>query len=482
VRPGASAGVLGPGAERLWPGGRVWRVRLPGRGAALARLARRPGVAAVEPDRARTVVGSPDPLGVDQPFLGLIHWTPPPSGGRRPLVAVLDTGVDATVPDLGGRVVTGAARSFVPGSSPLEDQSGHGTHVAGIIAAAAENGLGGAGVADARLLVVKIADREGRATTASLVRGIHYALSRKARVINLSLSGVGSSPLEQEAIDDAARAGALVVAAAGNSGRSGGPREYPGAYRHVLAVAATADDGQPIPTSTRGPQVAISAPGRRILSTAPGRGGPPRYVSRTGTSMASAIVSGVAARLLARNPRLEASQLRDMLLGSATDLGPRGWDRATGWGIVSLAGALAAPVPPPDRPEPDDDPADVAAEQPVSDAVGPAAAIVQGSVEHWADPGDDVRVVLDQGETLDATLEGDPTADMDLVLWKPGAPAFVPGPAYLRQWLAAAEISPRSFERMVYKAPQAGVYTLEVQASSGRGRYRLTLRRQPPVA
>src|SRR5262249_54448950 len=228
-RPGGRGGGRGRGPGARGRGARVGGGRGRGGGGPLPRLARRPGVAAVEPDRARTVVGSPDPLGVDQPFLGLIHWTPPPSGGRRPLVAVLDTGVDATVPDLGGRVVTGGARSFVPGSSPLEDQSGHGTHVAGIIAAAAENGLGGAGGADARLLVVKIADREGRATTASLVRGIHYALSRKARVINLSLSGVGSSPLEQQAVDDAARAGALVVAAAGNSGRSGGPREYPGA-------------------------------------------------------------------------------------------------------------------------------------------------------------------------------------------------------------------------------------------------------------
>jgi subtilisin family serine protease len=439
-------------------------------------------VAAVEPDRVRTIVGTPDPLAVDQPFLRLTHWTPPAPGGRRPLVAVLDTGIDVTVPDLGGRVITGAARSFVPGSSPLQDQSGHGTHVAGIIAAAAENGLGVAGVADARLLVVKIADREGRATTASLVRGIHYALSRRARVINLSLSGLGSSPLEQQAVDDAARAGALVVAAAGNSGRSGSPREYPGAYRHVLAVAATDDDQKAIPTSTRGPQVAISAPGKRILSTAPGRGGPPRYVSRTGTSMASAIVTGVAARLLARNPRLDGSQLREMLLGSAMDLGPRGDDRATGWGLVSLAGALEAPVPPRDRPEPDDDPADVAAAPPLLDVAGPPVASIEGSVEHWADPSDDVRVVLQAGETLDATLQGDPATDMDLVLWRPGAPSFVPGPAYVRQWLAAAEISPRSFERMVYTANQPGAYTLEVQAASGRGRYRLTLRRQTPAA
>ena len=266
----------------------------------------------------------PDPLASAQRHLSQIGWTPPPVRGRRPLVAVLDTGVDAGAPDLAGAIAPGG-RSFLPGRRDAGvDPDGHGTHVAGIIAALSGNGIGGSGVAAARILPVVIADGGGNTTTTSLVRGVRYAAARGARVINISFGGRGSSRAEQDAIDSAVRQGALVVAAAGNSGAAGGA-EYPGAYRHVLAVAALGRSGRPIAISARGPQVALAAPGQDLLSTAPraaaGPGGA-GLVARTGTSMAAAVVSGAAARLLARRPGLSAQRVWAILEETARDVPP----------------------------------------------------------------------------------------------------------------------------------------------------------------
>jgi hypothetical protein len=481
LRAGAPAGAIGRPAEPLWAGSRTYLVRLP-RGSArraLGAIARRPGVAGVEPDRTRRALGAPDPLVARQPWLAQIGWTPPPPVGARPLVAVLDTGIDAGAPDLAASVVGAAARSFVPGSpDALVDRQGHGTHVAGILAAEAGNGEGGAGVAAARIIPVKIADRAGEATTSSLVRGIRYAVARSARVINVSFGGEGYSPLEQEAIDDAVSHGALVVAAAGNAGQDGAARQYPGAYRHVLAVGALDGEGLPLAGSVRGPQVAIAAPGSDVLSTAPGPPGVGRYATRTGTSMATAMVSGAAARILARRPGLRADQVWGMLTGSARDVPPAGPDTATGAGALDLAAALVAPPPPPDRAEPDDDPTLASPESPL---LGPGAlsARAMGSVRAWSDPRDDFLVDLDAGDRIVADLRGPAAADLDLVLWRPGTPAYRPGAGFAGRWVAAASIGPGSQERLRVTAPESGTWALEVRAASGAGRYTLRARRIP---
>jgi subtilisin family serine protease len=441
-------------------------------------LRRRTGVAAVEPDRPRVRTAAGDPLLVDQPYLQSINWTPP-APGSRPLVAVLDTGVDGATPDLRGRIVPRLVRSFID-DKPLLDRAGHGTHVAATIAAVTGNGIGIAGVANARILVVKIADAHGRATTSSLVRGIAYAVSRKARIINVSFGGSGFSKVEQDAILAARRAGALVVVAAGNSGRAGNRREYPGAYRHVLAVAAVRPDGTVLLDSTRGPQVAIAAPGKNILSAAPGG----RYQRRTGTSMAAAVVSGAAARLLAQRPQLDASQLRTLLLAGARHTGPPGHDDATGWGLLDLAGALALPTPPPDGPEPNDDAVQAQPEPASLAGAGAGEAVVEGALEQWSDPRDDYRVRAQAGDVLELGVEAQPGAELDpdLVIWMPGAPAFSAGAAYARRWLAATSLRPGPSETLRFVVTETGVQTVEVQASAGRGRYRLTVRRTPGSA
>ena len=470
LAPGTDPDVLGSGRERLFAGGDVWIVPLR-RGGRAAALRLRAGVIAVEPDRERRRLATTDPMLPAQTHLAQIHWTPQ-LGVRRPLVAVLDTGADGRSPDLRGAIRVDLARSFVD-DAPLTDRSGHGTHVAGLIAATTGNGLGVAGVSNARLMIIKIADAQGRASTSTVVRGIRAAVANGAKIVNVSFGGSGFSQLEQNAILDARRAGVLVVAAAGNSGQSGNRREFPGAYRHVLTVAATRADGQAIVESTRGPQVALAAPGKRILSTAP-RG---RFGRRTGTSMATAIVSGAAARLLARRPTLDVSQLRSILISSAFDVGAPGRDDQTGWGRLDLAAALATPPPAKDRPEPNDDA--VQARRWPALLPGPAAgeAVVDATVEEYADGRDDYRVQMAVGDTLQIDATGAEGSDLDLVVWRPGAPAFVDSPAYRRDWVAAIALGPGTTETLRYTATKPGFHSVEVQAASGRGPYRLIVRR-----
>lgn len=431
------------------------------------------------PDRPALHATAPDPFAALQAHLAQIGWTPP-AGGGRPLVAVLDTGVDATSPDLAGVVLTGAGRSFVPGSpDPVADPEGHGTHVAGIIAAASGNGAGGAGVAAARILPVTVADARGRSSASALVRGLAYATGRGARVINISFGGRTFSKAEQEAIDRASLRGALVVVAAGNTGGDGVP-EYPGSYRQVLAVGALGKSGRPLNLSARGRQVALAAPGEAVLSTTPGPSG--QLVPRTGTSMAAAVVSGVAARVLAARPGLSAQQVREILESTARDVPPSGADIGTGAGAVDLAAALAAPAPPRGDPEPNDDPALAAATRPLLAEGGPSRRTVRGRTGSWADPRDGFVVELAAGQGLSARLRGDATADLDLVLWRPGARPGTRNRAYARRWLAAASLGPTSTESLEFVAGTPGRYTLEVQGVRAPSRYALTAARRAAVS
>lgn len=438
---------------------------------------------ALHAERPARHAGEADPEAARQGHLAQIGWTPQ-RGGRRPLVAVLDTGVDPASPDLAGVVLSGAGRSFVPGRpDPSSDPDGHGTHVAGIIAAASGNGVGGGGVAAARVLPVTIADRDGTTTTSALVRGLRYASARGARVINISFGGRGASRAEQEAIDAAVRRGALVVAAAGNSGGRGGSLDYPGAYRQVLAVGAVGASGRPLALSARGPHVALAAPGEDVLSTAPsGVAGAQAgaLVPRTGTSMAAAVVTGVAARILAKRPGLSAQQVRALLEETARDVAPTGSDAATGAGLVDLAAALAAPAPPREDAEPNDDTALARRTRALLSGTGAARRTIRGRTGSWSDPRDSFRVALREGDTLAARLRGPRGADLDLVLWRPDAPGARRTRGFARTWLAAASLGPTASERIDLVAPTTGTYTIEVQGLRTPSRYALTARRSAP--
>ena len=248
------------------------------------------------------------------------------------LVAVLDSGVDANHPDLAGKIVVGPTLS---GSVTPEDRTGHGTSVAGTIAAIPDNGEGITGLGwSTRVLSIKVLDDRGEGFGSDVATGIRVAVAAGARVVNLSLIG-GRSSVVRDAILDAQRAGAVVVAAAGNEGSSAA--EFPAGYPRVLGVAATGRDDRLASFSNRGPTVLLGAPGVGVLSTLAGCAGC-RYGLQTGTSAAAPHVAAAAALLLATSPAPNADEVRVRLTRGAA----RTPDAGDGvmFGRLDIPGAL----------------------------------------------------------------------------------------------------------------------------------------------
>ncbi len=254
-------------------------------------------------------------------------------------VAVIDTGVDSSHEDLAGNLDMARAANFVEAGKAPHDDFGHGTHVAGIIGAIANNGVGVAGVApQVKLMPIRVLGVDG-GSTAALIQGIDHAVSKGAKVINLSLGSSQASRSEQEAINRAISKGVTVVAAAGNEALSGNPLNYPAALSGVISVGALGRipvNGAMLLSraeySCFNPYVAIAAPGSDILSTvptqfgnAPDKGGAYAYAS--GTSMAAPMISGVAALILSRHPDWKPSQVLKALRDSAS---PNGLTRVAG--------------------------------------------------------------------------------------------------------------------------------------------------------
>jgi thermitase len=255
-------------------------------------------VAEVEPEGSATIAPVGPFLLPNDPYLdrqwALSHiqisqlWQTT-SGGSGVLVAVLDTGIDGSHEDLSGKVVGEVNFS---GSSVVTDLYGHGTHIAGIIAAYSDNGLGVVGVAPQSLLLnVKVAEDDGRCRASVVAKGIIWAVDNGAEVINISIEIREPSAELEAAVNYAWNNGAIVIAAAGNEGSQ--TPVYPAAYENVIAVAATEPDDTRALLSNYGAWVDVAAPGYDIYSTLPDND----YGYKTGTSFATAFVSGLAAIL-----------------------------------------------------------------------------------------------------------------------------------------------------------------------------------------
>jgi len=215
-------------------------------------------------------------------------------GSSALVVAVVDTGVDANQPDLRGALVPGV--NLIDPTAPPRDDHGHGTAVAGVVAARANNGQGMAGVCWFCLIMpVKVLDSGGSGDDLRIAAGIVWAVDHGARVINLSLGGPGSTPELEAALAYASHKGAIAVAAAGNSGTT--LPFYPAADVNALSVAATTTTDHPYTWSNYGPWVDVAAPGCNV---APARGG--GYGVFCGTSSATPIVTGLAALVLSAHP------------------------------------------------------------------------------------------------------------------------------------------------------------------------------------
>jgi len=263
------------------------------------------------------------------------------TGHSEVIVAVVDSGVAPTHPDLRDKLVPGY--NFVSDSQDTADDHGHGTHMAGIIAATADNGIGIAGVSfHSRIMPVKVIDSEGRAWYSRIAQGIVYAADHGAKVINLSLGGYAFSSYLQDAVDYAWNRGAVVVAAAGN-GNTDEPF-YPAAYVNAIAVSATDRNDSRAPFSNYGSYISVAAPGVGVYSTY-WHGGSNYYASMSGTSTAAAYVSGIAALLLSQDSTQSNDAVRSVIRETADDLGEAGWDQYYGYGRVNLYRALKATQP-----------------------------------------------------------------------------------------------------------------------------------------
>ncbi|MDB5099692.1 MAG: peptidase, partial [Cyanobacteria bacterium RYN_339] len=302
----------------------------------MAKFQADPAVEVVEPDyRMYTYATPTDPSYGQQWDMAKIQLgaaldvTP---GKESALVACVDSGVDYNHPDLAGQVAKG--HDFVNNDDDPMDDNGHGSHTAGTVAARTNNGTGIAGVAGGcKVLAVKVMDANGGGDVSNISAGIDYAVKAGAKVINLSLGAPQESQILHAAVQQAVKAGVVVVAAAGNDGST--TRNYPAAYPEVLSVGATDENDARANFSTFGSWVKIAAPGTHILSTFKGA-----YKQLDGTSMASPHVAGAAALVRSLHPEWTVDQVCNALITSGDAC--TGFESAPSLRRLNVAKALGA--------------------------------------------------------------------------------------------------------------------------------------------
>lgn len=302
---------------------------------ALGRLDRAAAVAYAEPAHVLTLDRTP----TDPDFQAAAAWAYErpgfpaawnlTTGSSTVTVAVVDTGVDP-VPDLAGALVPG--HDFLAGTGDPIDDNGHGTEVAGTIAARGDNGIGVAGACwSCRIMPLKVADAAGRAYDYDVAAGIDYAVDHGAQIVNVSLEQGSSTQVLADAVSYAQAHGVLVVAAAGNEGSS--QVGYPAGYSGVLSVAASDPADGRYAWSSYGNRAAVAAPG--CVATTSVWGG---YGVECGTSFAAPLTAGLAALLLSAKPDATASQVAAAIEQSALPV-QGGW---VARGRIDAPGALAA--------------------------------------------------------------------------------------------------------------------------------------------
>jgi hypothetical protein len=454
-----------------------------------------------------------DPLAAKQYYLSQDHAFDA-FGPELPIVnpvrvAIIDSGIDGTHSEFPKQRIW-AGRSFVGGKWDTDEQ-GHGTFVAGVIAAAL-NGEGIAGIAfPAQLIIAKIARGDESISVEDEAAAIRWAADRGAQVINLSIGGLRDplnrkrdtfSPAEANALEYAYRRGAVLVAAIGNGDEA--PTmpwsygSYPAALPHVMGVSALTPSGN-VPVFSNRDLIYndIAAPGIDIFSTLPraltgqrptcvNQGysdcGPEEFRHASGTSFAAPQVTAAAAVLLALRPTLTADQVTNILERTATDLNAATGcrqcallrDPLSGWGRLDIGRAVAAldgVLPPADRLEPNDDAGTHAPNLPR------AVRDLRATVDFWDDQVDVYRTQVKAGERLILDLEGPKGTTINLLLWRPGTKRV--GGLRGQEMRVAQAIRPGSSQRLGYRVKRSGAYYIEVKlVSRGSGSYTLRIARK----
>ena len=302
-----------------------------------------PGVAYAEPNY---IVYADDTIPNDPNFgneYGLVNIRAPQgwdlsTGSSTVTIAIIDTGVDLSHPDLAGKIVGGY--DFVNNDSVAQDDNGHGTHVAGIAAAISNNHSGIAGVSwGARIMPIKALNALANGSYANVAAGIVLATDQGAQIINLSLGGGSPSLILQDAVDYALSKGVILVASVGNSGNTS--ILYPAKYPQVIAVGAVDSTNNRAGTSNYGPELDMVAPGVSIYSSVIGG-----YDYKSGTSMAAPFVSGLAAILRGYSADYSPDTIAWAIQSTALDLGAPGWDEFYGFGLIQVDRAIYSVLPP----------------------------------------------------------------------------------------------------------------------------------------
>jgi thermitase len=305
----------------------------------------RPAPATVAPRNPET--GPNDPLLPAQynfSIMGVDKVWPVQKGSPDVVVAVIDSGIDGSHPEFQGQLVPGwDLTAKVPGPGGNVDGYGHGTHVAGVIGALANNGLGVAGLASGcKLMPVRIFNDFGHSTSGISAAAIVWAIDHGAKVINASWGSPMQSQADKDALRYAIEKGVVFVTAVGNSGKND-TEYYPGAAPEAIGVSATTDIDTWASFSTFGPWVDVAAPGKGILSTYPVAKGSWRIME--GTSMASPAVAAAAALVRSQYPHWSAEQVRAQLERTAKDVIMNGKDDYAGHGRVDIARAVLEAPP-----------------------------------------------------------------------------------------------------------------------------------------
>jgi type VII secretion-associated serine protease mycosin len=263
------------------------------------------------------------------------------SEGAGVTIGLIDSGVDATHPDLVGSVLPGTATFPNASGDGRTDVVGHGTRMAGLIAGhghGPDGGLGVLGIAP-KATILPVRDSQGPIGS-GVIPGVEWAAEHGARVISISAGDPNADSGFRQVIENAITHDIVVVAAVGN--RPSTSVQYPAAYPGVVAVAGVDENGNHADFSVTGPGIVLAAPGANILTTVTNHG----YGISSGTSDSTAIVAGAAALIRSRYPNLSAAEVVHRLTATAIDKGPPGRDDVYGYGVLNLVGALTADVPP----------------------------------------------------------------------------------------------------------------------------------------
>ncbi|RXJ02948.1 hypothetical protein DS745_05025 [Anaerobacillus alkaliphilus] len=388
------------------------------------------------------------------------------AGKHEVVVAVIDSGLDQNHPELKNKLLPdyNAVNPLKRGMADM-----HGTHVAGIIAAEANNGIGGMGInPNAKILPIDVFGREWGAYDYSIAEGIMHAIEKKANVINMSLGSFFPSPIIEEAVEKAIDAGIVVVAAAGNSGSN--MKGYPASFPGVISVGATNENKELAQFSTYGPSVDIVAPGEDVYAPVFDVDKRSSFIKASGTSMASPVVAGVASLLLSKYPNLTPYEVKYILEKTAKDLGAPGYDVKFGYGLVDPVAALKYDVKQvPKQPMKEEEAIQRAK---VLQFGGKAEAVVSDTItvpqqQNW------VRFNMVYGELAQIVLDVPENYDYTLVLQYSSAG--------INETIEINEASEGKVEAILYEAKDSGTLYIGVKDANekydekGKSEYSLTV-------